>query len=250
MKKHIFLLLGIAMLFFAPVLRAQQDLGGSYNLEFSKKLTKQLGVSLEGEYRTRNNMRSTERFMSSVAVDYKFNNFIKTGVDYTLINLDALENKFGDWEIRHRWSAFLTLYKKVGRVEFALREKYQQTYRQGVPATEWSPTFNRDEAEWEYSIKERANPKKVLRTRLQATWDIRKCKFEPYASVEFFHLLNDPVNHGVGRVRYTIGTDYKLTKNDKLTLFYRNNNELTTNRSGEEEDPNSHYIGVGFTHKF
>jgi hypothetical protein len=235
---------------FAPALYAQSDFGGSYNLEFSKKLTKQLGVSLDGEYRTRNNFRTTDRFMTTLGADYKLNDAMKVGADYTLINLDAVENKFSDWEVRHRWSVFLTLSKQIGRVSFSLREKYQQTYRQGVPGTEVDSTFNRDALGWEYETKERANPKKVLRTRLQASWDIRKSKFEPYASIEVFHLLNDPVNTGAGRLRYTIGTDYKLTKKDKLTLFYRYNNELTTNRSGEEEDPDSHYIGIGFSHKF
>lgn len=229
---------------------AQSDWGGSYNLEFSKKITPKFSVSLEGEYRTRNNFRSTDRFETTIDASYKLNQMLKVGASYTLINYDAPKNKFRDWEIRHRWSAYLVASYEVNRFKFSLREKFQQTYRMGVPASETDSTFNVEDATWEEYTKERANPKKILRSRLQISYNIRKSKFEPYASIELSNLINDPYDNGLSRIRYTIGTDYKLDKKNVVTLFYRFNNEREKNRSGDETEPNSNYIGVGFSHKF
>lgn len=248
-KKLLTLTCAIAMLSTAPAY-AQSDWGGSYNLEFSKKIGKKLTLSFEEEYRTRNNFRSTERFMTTIGADYKLNRFLKIGADYTLINIDTQDNQFYDWEVRHRWSAFITASHKIGRFKISLREKFQQTYRMGVPSCETDSTYNTDEARWEYEQKERSNPKKMLRSRLQVSYDIKKSKFEPYAAIELSHLIDDPINTGLARVRYTVGTDYKLSKHSKLNLFYRYNDEKTTNRKGDEYDPDSHYIGVGFSHEF
>lgn len=226
------------------------DWGAMYGIAFTKKVTSKLSLSLEGEYRTRNHLRSTERFETTLDASYKLMSFLKVGAAYTLINYDSPTNKYRDWEVRHRWSAYLTASHQVGRLKISLREKYQQTYRMGVPASENDSSYNVETESWDQSIKERANPKKVLRSRLAFSYNIRKCKFEPYASIELSHLLNDPYDNGLSRVRYTVGTEYKLNKKNVVSVYYRFNNEKEKNRKGDEEEPNSHYVGVGFTHKF
>lgn len=248
-RVRILALIGICS-FLAPAGIAAQgsDWGGSYNLEFSKKLTPKLSLSLEGEYRTRNDFRSTDRFETSISADYKLLDFLKVGASYSLINLDSQKNKYKDWEIRHRWTAFVTASHEIGRFKISLREKYQQTYRMGIPAVETDSSYNVNTEEWEYETKLRANPKKVLRSRLAVSYNIRKCKFEPYGSVELSHLLDEPNGDGgLVRVRYTIGTDYKIDKKNVVTLFYRFDDEKGV---GDDSESNFNYIGVGYTHKF
>ncbi len=224
------------------------DWGGSFNLELSKKITDKLSLGWEGEYRSRNNFRSTDRFENTIDVGYKLFDFLKVGAAYSLINYDSPKNKYSDWEIRHRWSAYMTASYEIARFKFSLREKYQQTYRVGVPATETDSTYNTVTEEWDYYTEERANPKKVLRSRLAVSYNIRKCKFEPYASLELSHLIDAPYDEsGLVRVRYTVGTDYKIDKKNVLTLFYRFDDEQG---AGDDSEANSNYIGVGFTHKF
>lgn len=248
-RVRLFALLFICSLLAPTGLAAQgSDWGGSYNLEFSKKVTPKLSFSLEGEYRTRNDFRSTDRFETSISADYKLVDFLKVGASYSLINYDSPKNKYRDWEIRHRWSAYVTASYEVARFKISLREKFQQTYRMGVPATENDSTYNVDTEEWDHVTELRPNPKKVLRSRLAVSYDIRKCKFEPYGSVELSHLLDEPNGDGgLVRVRYTIGTDYKINKKNVLTLFYRFDDEKGI---GDDSESNFNYIGVGFTHKF
>ncbi len=237
--------------FLTPAnLAAQEsDWGGSYNLEFSKKVTPKLSLSLDGEYRTRNDFRSTDRFETSFQASYKLVDFLKVGATYSLINQNSEKNKYRSWEIRHRWNAFMTASYEINRFKISLREKYQQTYRVGVPSVETDSSYNVTSEDWEYRTQiKRSNPKKVLRSRLAVSYDIRKSKFEPYASVELSHLLDSPTGDGgLVRVRYVIGTDYKINKKNILNVFYRFDDEKGV---GDDSETNYNYIGVGFTHKF
>jgi hypothetical protein len=46
----------------------------------------------------------------------------------------------------------------------------------------------------------------------------------------------------LSKVRYTVGSDYKINRHNAVQLFYR----FVDNRSGS----NSNVIGVGYTYKF
>ena len=48
-------------------------------------------------------------------------------------------------------------------------------------------------------------------------------------------------------MRYTIGTDYKLSKTSKLSVYYRFQNEV----SGDDDDETGgHIIGLGYSFDF
>ena len=79
----------------------------------------------------------------------------------------------------------------------------------------------------------------MLRSRLQAEWDIPKCKFDPFANVEF-HTTRE-----LEKTRFIIGVDHSLKKKHNFKLYYRY--QLSGSSSDE---PNIHMVGMGYTYKF
>ena len=204
---------------------AQDNAGGILSVDVTKKIVKGLSLTFEDEYRIRDNFTETDRFSHTLELSYKPIKYLKAGGAYNLINFN--HEKKG-WEIRHRYYFYVTGMLKAGRFNLSLRERFQSTYRHGVKET-----------------SKRANPKLYLRSRLKAEYDIPKCKFEPFVSVELFNTLNDPRENKMDRWRGIAGTAYKLNKKNSLQLYY-----LYTNYTDDEEDSDTHMVGFGYSLKF
>ena len=203
---------------------AKDDFGAAISVDVTKKIVKKLNVSFEEEYRSRSDFSVTDRFSHALDLSYKPFKFLKVGGAYNLINFN--HEKRG-WEIRHRYYFYTTGSLDAGRFTFSLRERFQSTLRQGVEQT-----------------ATRANPKLYLRSRLKVDYNIRKCKFDPFASVEIFNTLNDPQKNKIDQWRGIAGVDYKLKKNHFLQFYYRYTNYA------DEETMDKHLFGVGYSFKF
>ena len=204
---------------------AQNDWGSSLNLGVSKKLTPKLNLSLEEEFRTRDNFGEAERFSTALDLSYKFNDYLKLGWAYNLINYNH-ETK--GWEVRHRYYFYGTGSLHFDRFTLSLRERFQSTYRVGVKETDT-----------------RSNPKYYLRSRLELDYDIANSRWKPFVSVELYKPLNDKVDNKMDKIRYTVGTEYKINKHNALEAFYRYNNFID-----DDENDGQHVIGLGYTYKF
>jgi hypothetical protein len=91
-----------------------------------------------------------------------------------------------------------------------------------------------------------------IRFRTKLDYNIRNCKFSPYASVEFFHdyLILDVERevisgyfNGVDKIRYVVGTSYAFNKNHELSVYYR----IQDNRIKNETN---NVIGIGYNFDF
>ena len=206
-------------------LRAQNDFGSSLSVDVTKKIVPGLNLSLEEEFRLRDNLSETDRFSTTLDLSYKPWKFLKLGGAYNLINYNH-ETK--GWEVRHRYYFYATGSYRFDRFTVSLRERFQSTYRVWIKET-----------------SKRANPKLYLRSRLEVEYDIRNCKFEPYASVELYNTLNDPQGNKMNKLRYTAGSKYKLNKRNSLQLYYR-----YINFKDDDEGNGKHMIGLGYSYKF
>jgi len=220
-KKGLLCLLGF---FCCMGIEARDDFGSLLSASVSKKIIKGLHISFEEEFRTRSDFSEIERFSHDLELSYKPLNFLKMGGAYNLINYN--HDKKG-WEIRHRYYFYATGSLNAGRFTLSLRERFQSTKRQGVKET-----------------ATRANPKLYLRSRLKADYNIRKSKFTPYASVELFNTLNNPVKNDINQWRSTAGVEYKLNKKSALELYYRYTNYY------DDEDIDRHLFCIGYAFKF
>jgi hypothetical protein len=69
-------------------------------------------------------------------------------------------------------------------------------------------------------------------------WDQKRAMFTPYANVEFYNSM------AIEKIRYTVGTDIKITKQHSFGLYYRFQD--MRNPDAEDADPDMHYFGVGY----
>lgn len=239
------LLLAIA---FLPVgTQAQDDFGIWYSAGVEKKLNKKLTIEAEGEFRTRNDAKTADRWDIGVGAEYKIVKNLKAGAGYDLIYQNTPEKisthddgSYNNWRpsfwgLRHRVHVDLTGSVAVGRVKLSLRERWQYTYRPAKTTTR----YDFDNSYWE-DTEVGAKGKNVLRSRLQASWDIPHCKVDPYASVETFNSWS------LTKIRYTIGADWKITKKHGVGFYYRYQNV----RDDNENQPNEHIAGVSYKFKF
>jgi len=259
--KRILIALSLIILHSSFSVAQKDDFGLNFTLEAEKKLSKKWSLSLEGEYRSRDNAKTNDRWSIGLGVDYKVAKWLKASAGYTFlydnnerisyyeITDDAVldgDAEVGDpkkcaqyWAPRHRFNLSLTASQKWGDFKFSLRERWQYTYRPEHTVSErWSYL---DQA---YDGKEKiygGKGQNVLRSRLQVEYDKKGLPVSPYANVELFNAWS------LQKTRYTVGLDLKLSKQHTLGAFYRYQNV----RSDDDDDePNRHMVGVSYKFKF
>lgn len=258
----------------ASSLFAQSDDFGIWtSLEAKKKLTEKLDVTFEGELRTIEGVSQTDRRSLGVAMSYEFTKWLKADIGYIYIQSYNTEEKslkeyVGDdelgnpvhnynidhayWENRDRFYLSLTASCKIGRVKISLRERlqYQHTHSALIYEDKYRYTFDMVDPNNPYPILPEDAPNSdaelkddkhntVLRSRLTAKWDIKKCKIEPFASIELFTRTDEWRTHD--KIRYRIGASYKIDKDNELSLYYL----FQDNHSSKS--PALHAIGVGYS---
>ena len=224
------------------------DFGMWYEIGAEKKLNKQWSVGLEGELRTRNNTRTLDRWSAGIAAEYKIIKGLKASVGYTFLSDNNREefdlksdglrpNKWTPsyWGVRHRVNFSLQGSTAWGRLGVSLRERWQYTYRPEASGRK----YDFDEEAWK-AVKGKG--RNVLRSRLQVEYDIPHWKLDPTASVEMFNA-----GHGVDKMRYQVGVDYKYRKKHVFALTYR---YQTVNDDDDDNEANSHLIGLSYKFKF
>lgn len=249
------------------------DFGVWASVNASKKLTERLKFEIEGELRTVEGVSQMDRRSIGVNFGYDILTWLKADIGYIYIQshnaqekkikglagIDSNDNEIYNynidhayWEHRDRFTASLTASWKIGRVKFNVRERVQYQYTHSALVYEdkyrfiqediydANSPFIKDEAasKSEAELKE-GKHNTTLRTRLTAKWDIKKCKFTPFASIELFTRLDKWKFHD--KIRYRIGTEYKIDKDNEISLYYL----FQDNHSSSS--PALHAIGVGYS---
>ncbi len=184
-------------------------------------IDKKLAAFAEMEYRTHQALMS-ERVSASLGLEYTLVKGLKMQASYSYIYRQTQDEftRKGNlvpayWSPRHRANLALTAsYKLNKRWKFSLREAYQYTYRYQMFVPKYSPDGSLRLADEEVSAKH----KHVLKSRLQASYDIKKSPFEPYVSAEPYL---DLATGTLDKTRFTLGSEYKINKQHSLEGFVR-----------------------------
>ena len=222
----------------AMAVSAQSDDFGLWtSLEIQKKIDKKWSVGLEAEMRTRDDVKTVDRWSGGLDVSYKILKGLKVSAGYTFlwdnnerisyyeegdkkvingaVNAGDPKKRAQYWGPRHRFSVSLTGEKSFGPWGFSLRERWQYTYR--------------------------GKGKNVLRSRLQVEYKKKGQKVVPFASAEFYNAWS------LEKTRYSVGAEWRITKQHSLDLCYRyqdvRNNDF-------DFEPDSHILSVGYQFKF
>ena len=228
--------------------KSGNDFGVWMTVGAEKKINKKWSMGLEFEYRLRDNIvdgkgwGAPSRWNIAIGAEYKPLNWLKVDAGYKFMRDYSLaewndkkqEETTAFWGSKHRVYVSITGSYKVQNVKFSLRERWQYTYRPEVADVTY---------DWEH---DRFEPKKgkgknVSRTRLQISYDKKRTWWEPYISAEMY------IAHGLEKMRYTAGCDFKINKQNHIDLYYRfvdiRENDNFNNRD-------SHVLGVGYQFKF
>jgi len=227
---------------------AQSEGGLLFEVGAEKKVTKNFSLGLDGEFRSRNNFKTADRWGIGVKADYKLTNWLKADAGYKLLYTNFHEDinykssgayntwRPSYWGTKHRIYASLSAcYKLPNNVKLSLRERWQYTYRPETTVTRW----DFDDEKWEDKMRG-MYVHHQLRSRFQVEYDKKKARFTPFAGIELYN------GWGVEKIRYNVGTDIRLDKQQSLSVFYRFQNICDS----EDEDPNMHYLGFGYKFKF
>lgn len=231
-------------------LSAQSEAGLLVSAEAEKQVNKKLSFGIEAEMRTRNNLKTMDRWKFGIGAEYKLASWLKANAGYNLLNQNYREdynykssgalNKWRPsyWGIKHRVYASLTgSYKFSNNIKLSLRERWQYTYRPEKTVQRW----DYDDEEWEDKVRS-ATGKNQLRSRFEIAYDKKHALLTPYASMELYN------SWGIEKIRYTVGTDIRLNKQHSLGVFYRFQD--MKNVDADDYDPNMHYIGLGYKFTF
>ena len=231
-------------------LMAQSEAGMMMEVGAEKKISKKVSVELDAELRTRNDLKTIDRWSLGIGAEYKPIKNVKLAAGYLLLNDNFRESisykpdgNYNNWRpsywgIRHRLYASVTgSYKLTKNLQVSLRERWQYTYRPEKTVERW----DFDNSWWEDNVRE-GKGKNQLRSRLQVEYDKKHALLTPYASVELYN------SWAVEKIRYTAGTNINLAKQHTLNVYYRFQN--MHNVAAGDYNPDMHYIGVGYKFKF
>ncbi|MGQ1948340.1 DUF2490 domain-containing protein [Geofilum sp. OHC36d9] len=157
-----------------------------------KELTKEISLELEPEWRYLLDEDETDRFSTSLNVDYAFNKKWKFGVGYTWIHDHDIDDD--EYANRNRYSLFVRHKRVFGNWSMSLREKFQSTY------------YDADNDNKKY------DPKNALRSKLEVCYKIKLLHIKPYISGQFRYQLNNPDGNEIDNFRWAFGTDYEISK--------------------------------------
>ena len=233
------------------------------SIDASKKISDKLKLGLEGEFRTTDGLKIVDRRSLGVSFSYKAFQWLKADVGYIYMNTyepakssikEAFDDVRNDWNYdnsyrvnKERLYLSMTGSFDVGRLEFSIRERLQYTYTHPAATME-------DKHRWEYIGGNLDDPQEVinteaeykgskhnttLRSRLTVKWDIRKCPIKPFVSAELFTRADEWRFHD--KIRYRAGMDYKIDKDNSVSLFYIYQN------ANDDDEPAGHALGLSYS---
>lgn len=283
--KALLAIIGINSLIFMPNASAQtDDFGLDFSLEAEKKICKGVDFSIEGNARTQDNTQQMERWGAGASLGVKLYNTKKFSVKATakweymwINNLSETKDKYDDeryynpndpradadgyfyetyyngynytehfWRNRHRTSVALSAtYSPNKRWSFSLKEMFQYNHFCNASKTTYKYRLEDYDDVNSLYLKDterktvKAKDRTVLRSKVTVQYDTKRCPIDPYVSGEYGCGLNYSAN----KWKFEAGADYKLNKKNKVNLFYR---YLTEN---DDDEPNGHLVGIGYSIK-
>ncbi|MEO9964817.1 MAG: DUF2490 domain-containing protein [Reichenbachiella sp.] len=191
--------------------QVENEFSSWYSFKLQKKLGSGWHLFINPEVRL--DGLEVDKFLVESGVKYKINKYLSTKATYRF----TADQKSDRTEYSHRIAFDLKGQTKLGNFEPEVRLRY-------TTITDFDEDPNN----------------KYLRYKAQLGYNIPKNKLTPYVSLEAFQELSE---NDLTKMRYSIGGDYKLKKNNYIGLSYKLDYFL-------DEYKNRHIIGINYKLKF
>ena len=152
------------------------------------------GLTVAGKFelRTKDSMKSFDRWGFAAEANYQIFSFLKAEAGYEIHHRDRGNE---GWKFRHRYRVGATGSVKWQHFNFSLRERFQQTFSNG-------------------------NVESRLRSRLKAGYSPQRGIVSPYFSIELYQAIGDAAFWNTARMRYRPGVEIDITDRWSLDVFY------------------------------
>jgi hypothetical protein len=185
---------------------------GSIGRELSRTVAIGGGV----HFRFDRDISELESAMPELELAYRVANWLRVGPGY---RLEYERTGSGDFTVRHRLVGDANLRFDAGPVSFGYRVRLQESVRKKGNQTVWRNKFG-------------------LGWRGLKPWS-------PGVDIEFFSpLRDDDESIHVAKVRFTVGTQYQLSKSNSVEVYYR-----VQEPEADPSDPTLHIFGLGYNQK-
>lgn len=164
-----------------------------------RKLTKDLDATFD--LNSRYYDFKQQLFYPELTFKYKVTKWFKPSIDYRgLVEL----NKYGNYKFANRLNFNLNFVKSVNNWSFGFRFRYQYVFN-GIRSYEnYSPEFDQ-----------------TIRLKPSVKYDIKKNRFTPNASVEWFYNPNNgPTGDRFAKFRSSVGVDIDLKGPHTMSVNY------------------------------
>lgn len=212
----LFLLMSSAMFAQDSVLVRDLETWSGVTLKKSF-LDKKLDFALTQEFRFSDNSTYLNNYFTELTAGYEIFKGFEVGLGYRFIRNHRGDNGYRN---ENRFNTDISYKHKIDRFTLDYRLRYQ--YRSILKAED-------DE-----------DPIQKYRFRLKLKYNIKNWKLDPYISSEVFYAKEvDRVNYvptitevnnisGFQKMRFTIGTDFKINKTFEVGGFYRIERDFKT----------------------
>ena len=195
-----------------PGVTNSSDVRGRLGGAFEWEIIDDLSLEALLEMRLNNDFTNVDRLQTGIGLEYEVCKYLNIGAGYQLINI----HEPGAWKSpRHRANINVEGNIKVGRFDFALRERLQTTFR--------TDSVNR---------YEKSDPEAILRSRFVTTYKIPHSRWSPYLLFELHNTLNAPkavanyktekyeTDNYITRYRGGVGAKYRINRYHRLDFYY------------------------------
>jgi hypothetical protein len=203
---------------------AQSDDFGIYNsLDVVKTVSHRLKIDVGAEYRSHDNVKSTDRYSFGLSVDYKLSSWLSVGTGYDLLNDNVDSPGENYWRKRHRLHFDFIDKLILGRMILSLRERWQYTYRP-------------EKTIEDQNVFVPGVGDNVLRSRIKLEYSTNTF-VAPYVSVEMYNGWR------IEKMKYIAGVDLCISANDRIALYYMY-------QALNSSEQNINVIAVGYRYVF
>ncbi len=192
------------------------DFGMWNTLSAEKKINKKISVSIDQEFRLKENLSKINLFYTNLGFNYKFSKKLKGSLIYrnTQKNFDER-----GYDIKHRIMFDLVYKEKLSKkFLFQFRQRFQ---------------FENNNI---YSSRDGKYIESFARSKFELGYNYTK-KIKAYFSEELRFQLHDPRNvesdYGLHRFRHCIGIDYSVDSDNTIGIYYLAQNEIRVYKPNE-----------------